>query len=136
MENEEKKVDIEEKEEEKVENDSDERDKKSIFIGNVDYSTSTEELRNLFKECGAIERVTIPTDKFTGHPKGYAYIEFIDASSVMKAESINDKNFKGRKLKVLPKRNNIPKAKPRNSRTFRRRSSLYSRPRYGRFKPY
>jgi RNA-binding proteins (RRM domain) len=52
---------------------NDERDSRSIFIGNVDYSTSTEELRNFFKECGDIERVTIPTDKFSKHPKGYAY---------------------------------------------------------------
>jgi polyadenylate-binding protein 2 len=138
MDNEEKKVELngEIEEVENVTNEADERDKRSIFIGNVDYSTSTEELRNLFKECGAIERVTIPTDKVSGHPKGYAYLEFVDVSSVTKAESVNDKNFKGRKLKVLPKRNNIPKIKPRSSRPFMRRSYSYSRPRYSRYRPY
>lgn len=124
-------------EEDKNEVDTEERDKRSIFVGNVDYSTSTEELRAVFKECGIIERVTIPTDHFTGKPKGYAYIEFVDPSSVIKAEGINEKQFKGRKLKVLPKRNNIPKFnKPRASRPPMRRSYFYSRPRYGRFKPY
>lgn len=115
---------------------SEERDKRSIFVGNVDYSTSTEELRFVFKECGAIERVTIPTDKFTGKPKGYAYIEFSDQSSVIKAEGLNEKTFKSRKLKILPKRNNIPKFnKPRSTRS-NRRSYFYSKPRNSRFRPY
>ena len=130
MESEEKPAQTEEASQE-----NDERDSRSIFVGNVDYSTSTEELRNFFKECGAIERVTIPTDKFTKHPKGYAYIEFTDASSVIKAESFNDKVFKSRKLKILPKRNNIPQfTKPRGFRA--RRSYFFTRPRSNRYRPY
>ena len=127
-----------EKEENKITAEDDERDKRSIFVGNVDYSSSTEELRCIFKECGIIERVTIPIDKLSGYPKGYAYIEFEDASSVIKAETINEKLFKGRKLKVLPKRNNIPKAnKAKNTRSFARRSFFYqASSRYSRFRPY
>lgn len=139
MENQGDKVPKEEKEqeEEKVKKDDEDRDNRSIFVGNVDYSTSTEELRKVFKECGLIERVTIPTDNFTGKPKGYAYIEFTDESSVLKAESVNEKVFKGRKLKVLPKRNNIPKFnKPRMTRSFARRSYMFSRSRFSRFRPY
>ena len=132
-----KEENITENEEVKATEESDERDRRSIFIGNVDYSTSTEELRNLFKECRAIERVTIPIDKLTTLPKGYAYIEFLDPSSVIKAEGFNEKMFKGRKLKVLPKRNNIPKFnKPRNIRPYMRRSYFYSRPRYSRYRPF
>jgi polyadenylate-binding protein 2 len=139
MENQESKLTKEDKEqeEEKLKNDEEDRDKRSIFVGNVDYSTSTEELRSVFKECGLIERVTIPTDHFTGKPKGYAYIEFTDESSVLKAESVNEKVFKGRKLKVLPKRNNIPKFnKPRMTRSYMRRSYMLSRSRFSRFRPY
>ena len=100
---------------------SEEKDKRSIFVGNVDYSASTEELREIFKECGGIERVTIPTDKYTMQPRGYAYIEFSDPTSVFKAQSLNDKAFKGRKLKVLPKRTNIPGMKKRSApQSFRR----------------
>jgi polyadenylate-binding protein 2 len=40
-------------------------------VGNVDYSTSPEELQAHFQSCGSINRVTILLDKFTGHPKGY-----------------------------------------------------------------
>jgi polyadenylate-binding protein 2 len=139
MENQEPKTTKEEKEqeEENAKNEADDRDKRSIFVGNVDYSTSTEELRAVFKECGPIERVTIPTDHFSGKPKGYAYIEFTEESSAIKAESVNEKVFKGRKLKVHPKRNNIPKFnKPRNTRSFMRRSYMLPRSRFSRFRPY
>ena len=114
---------------------SEEIDKRSIFIGNVDYSASTEELREIFKECGNIERVTIPTDKYSMQPKGYAYIEFSDPTSVFKAQSLNDKAFKGRKLKVLPKRTNIPGMKKRSAPQTFRRGYGFTR-KYKRFRTY
>jgi polyadenylate-binding protein 2 len=46
-------------------------DARSIFVGNVDYSASPEEIQAHFQSCGSINRVTILLDKFTGQPKGY-----------------------------------------------------------------
>ena len=48
----------------------------SIYVGQVDYSTTPEELLAHFESCGTVERVTIVCDKFTGKPKGFAYLEF------------------------------------------------------------
>ena len=45
-------------------------DSRSIFVGNVDYGASPEEIQSHFQSCGSINRVTILLDKFTGHPKG------------------------------------------------------------------
>jgi polyadenylate-binding protein 2 len=45
-------------------------DSRSIFVGNVDYSASPEEIQAHFQSCGSINRVTILLDKFTGQPKG------------------------------------------------------------------
>lgn len=45
-------------------------DSRSIFVGNVDYSASPEDLQAHFQSCGSINRVTILLDKFTGQPKG------------------------------------------------------------------
>ncbi|ANQ07456.1 Uncharacterized protein PCOAH_00016810 [Plasmodium coatneyi] len=81
---------------------------RSIFVGNVDYSTQPEELQSLFSECGLINRVTILVNKNTGHSKGYAYIEFADASSVRTALSLSESFFKKRQIKVCSKRRNIP----------------------------
>lgn len=45
-------------------------DSRSIFVGNVDYSASPEDIQAHFQSCGSINRVTILLDKFTGQPKG------------------------------------------------------------------
>lgn len=76
-------------------------DSRSVFVGNVDYSASPEEIQAHFGSCGAINRVTILLDKFTGHPKGYAYVEFSEPSLVNNAIVLNESVFKGRNLKVF-----------------------------------
>ncbi len=48
-------------------------DNRSIFVGNVDYAASPEEIQAHFQSCGSINRVTILLDKFTGHPKGFVH---------------------------------------------------------------
>jgi polyadenylate-binding protein 2 len=45
-------------------------DARSVFVGNVDYGASPEEIQAHFQTIGSINRVTILLDKFTGHPKG------------------------------------------------------------------
>jgi len=75
-------------------------DNRSIFVGNVDYAASPEEIQAHFGSCGAINRVTILLDKFTGNPKGYAYVEFSEPNLVSNALVLNDSEFRGRPLKV------------------------------------
>ncbi|NWQ90999.1 PABP2 protein, partial [Burhinus bistriatus] len=83
-------------------------DQRSIYVGNVDYGGTAEELESHFNSCGQINRVTILCDKFSGHPKGYAYIEFEEKSSVKAAVELDESIFRGRVIKVLPKRTNMP----------------------------
>lgn len=52
------------------EEEREEVDSRSIYVGNVDYGATPEELQQHFQSCGTINRVTILCDKFTGHPKG------------------------------------------------------------------
>ncbi|XP_062479701.1 embryonic polyadenylate-binding protein 2 [Pezoporus occidentalis] len=85
-----------------------ESDQKSIYVGNVDYGATAEELESFFLCCGKIKRVTIICDRFSGYPKGYAYIEFEEQSSMKAAMSLNRILFRGRVIKVLPKRTNLP----------------------------
>ncbi|XP_003800852.1 embryonic polyadenylate-binding protein 2 [Otolemur garnettii] len=85
-----------------------EADHRSIYVGNVDYGGTAEELEAHFNCCGEIHRVTILCDKFSGHPKGYAYIEFATKSSAQAAVELDDSVFRGRVIKVLPKRTNFP----------------------------
>ena len=85
-----------------------EADARSIYVGNVDYSATAQELEAHFHGCGSINRVTILCDKFSGHPKGFAYVEFGDKDSVQTAQALDDSLFKGRQIKVTPKRTNRP----------------------------
>ncbi|EPR58320.1 RNA recognition motif-containing protein [Toxoplasma gondii GT1] len=88
--------------------DSDEVDRRSVYVGNVDYSSTPAELQEHFKSCGTINRITIMVDKYTGHPKGYAYIEFNSEAAVQNAILLSDTVFKQRQIKVVAKRKNIP----------------------------
>ncbi|PKK17473.1 poly(A) binding protein, nuclear 1-like (cytoplasmic) [Columba livia] len=83
-------------------------DQRSVYVGNVDYGSTAEELESHFHSCGQVNRVTILCDKFSGHPKGYAYIEFEEKSSVKAAVELDESVFRGRVIKVLPKRTNMP----------------------------
>lgn len=60
-------------ESESLREDKEDIDARSIFVGNVDYGASPEEIQAHFQSCGSINRVTILLDKFTGHPKGCVF---------------------------------------------------------------
>ena len=81
--------------EEKVEVDA-----RSVYVGNVDYGATAEELEQHFHGCGSINRVTILCNKFDGQPKGFAYVEFTDKDSVDTAMALDDSLFRGRQIKV------------------------------------
>uniref|UniRef100_A0A1I7YRL7 RRM domain-containing protein n=1 Tax=Steinernema glaseri TaxID=37863 RepID=A0A1I7YRL7_9BILA len=83
-------------------------DARSVYVGNVDYYSRPEELEEHFHGCGSVERVTILYDKFTGHPKGFAYIEFTDKEGMTNALNLNESLFRGRQIKVSAKRTNKP----------------------------
>ncbi|XP_073145420.1 polyadenylate-binding protein 2-like isoform X1 [Henckelia pumila] len=82
-------------------------DSRSVFVGNVDYACSPEDVQQHFQSCGTVNRVTIRTNKF-GQPKGYAYVEFLESEAVEQAILLNESELHGRQLKVSAKRTNVP----------------------------
>ncbi|KAK9666916.1 hypothetical protein RND81_14G220500 [Saponaria officinalis] len=90
-------------------------DSRSVFVGNVDYACTPEEVQQHFQSCGTVNRVTIRTNKF-GQPKGYAYIEFLETDAVQEALRLNESVLHGRQLKVTAKRTNVPGMKPFRAR--------------------
>ncbi|KAG6378487.1 polyadenylate-binding protein 2 [Boletus reticuloceps] len=83
-------------------------DGRSVFVGNVDYGATPEEIQGHFQACGTINRVTILCDKFTGHPKGFAYVEFAESDFIDAALTMDNSLFRGRLIKVTTKRTNVP----------------------------
>ncbi|GLE01811.1 hypothetical protein PINS_up010649 [Pythium insidiosum] len=89
----------------------DDMDFKSVYIGNVNYGTTKFELREHFKDCGNMKRITIPFDPATKQQRGFAYIEFSSPSEVLRAIKLNGSTFRGRPLKVSLKHRTVPNYK-------------------------
>ena len=89
-----------------------ESDARSVYVGNVDYGCTPEELQAHFQDCGTVNRITILTDR-NGNPKGFAYVEFLEADAVTAACMMDGTELRGRMLKVQPKRTNVPGMKQR-----------------------
>jgi cold-inducible RNA-binding protein len=83
---------------------------KNLYVGNLPHSTTEDELRNLFQAHGAVERVSMVTDRETGRSRGFAFVEMTDAGEAEKAiAALNGTELGGRTLK-------INEAKPKTDR--------------------
>lgn len=95
--------------ESKTEEEKRDVDSRSIYVGNVDYGATPLELQQHFASAGEVQRVTIMVNKFTGQPKGFAYVEFKVIEGVEKAvATLDGSSFRDRELKVSAKRTNVP----------------------------
>ena len=74
---------------------------KNIFVGNLDFNVSEDELRNLFGTYGQVDRVTILTDRDTGRSRGFGFVEMTSAEDGEKAiAALNGSQLAGRTLNV------------------------------------
>ncbi|KQC09823.1 MAG: RNA-binding protein [Candidatus Cloacimonas sp. SDB] len=71
---------------------------KKIYVGNISWSATEEQLEELFGEYGKVHSVKIITDRETGRPRGFAFVEMDNADAAISA--LNNKDFLGRSLKV------------------------------------
>lgn len=72
-----------------------------LYVGNLPYSATEEELSSLFSQAGAVTSVAIIKDRETGRSKGFAFIEMSNADEAQKAISLlNGRNMGGRDLRV------------------------------------
>lgn len=74
---------------------------KSIFVGNLNVSVTEAVLRSLFEAYGAVERVAVMTDRDTGQPKGFGFVDMSDDAGAARAiAALNGKDVEGRSLTV------------------------------------
>jgi len=71
-----------------------------IYVGNLPFSATDAELRTLFLQHGAVESVSLPTDRETGRPRGFAFVEMNPADAARAIQSLNGKDLGGRPLRV------------------------------------
>jgi RNA recognition motif-containing protein len=80
-----------------------------LYVGNLAYAVTNDDLQQLFAQVGQVQSVAIITDKFSGQSKGFGFVEMASADDAAKAiQQFNETELKGRNIKVN-------EAKPRES---------------------
>ena len=84
---------------------------KKIFVGNFAYNMTEDELRSMFEPFGAIESVTLATDRDTGRARGFGFVEMPNDAEAEKAmAALNGKDVGGRTI-------NVNEARPKSERS-------------------
>lgn len=74
---------------------------KKIYVGNLPFSASEDEVRGLFADHGEVESVSLITDRETGRPRGFGFVEMSDANAADAAiKALDGQDMGGRALKV------------------------------------
>lgn len=85
---------------------------KKIFVGNLSFGATEDSVRTMFEAYGAVDRVSIVTDRDTGQPRGFGFVEMAANSEADRAISeLNGRELDGRAL-------NINEARPKEDRGF------------------
>lgn len=71
-----------------------------IFVGNLNFRTTEQELGDIFATYGAVDSVKIITDKFTGQSRGFAFVEMSDAAAEKAIGELNGSDVGGRNIVV------------------------------------
>jgi cold-inducible RNA-binding protein len=73
----------------------------NIYVGNLSFTVTEDDLRAAFQAFGAVEKAAVITDKLSGQPRGFGFVEMPNKDEAVKAISeLNGKDLKGRSLKV------------------------------------
>ena len=74
---------------------------KNIYVGNLSFDATEDQVRSMFEAYGPVDRVSIITDRDTGQPRGFAFVEMSDDESARKAmEALDGSALGGRNLTV------------------------------------
>lgn len=71
-----------------------------MYVGNMPFSMDEGQLKSLFEAFGEVESVNIITDRDTGRPRGFGFVEMQDADAKSAMADLDDKEIEGRRLKV------------------------------------
>src|SRR6185437_15084732 len=72
----------------------------NIYVGNLPFTASEADVRTLFAQHGTVESVSLPTDRETGRPRGFGFVEMSQADAARAIQNLNGHNMGGRPLRV------------------------------------
>jgi len=82
---------------------------KSIYVGNLPFSATEDELRNLFGQFGTVHSVKLVSDRETGRPRGFGFVEMDDDSAATAIQQLNGKDMGGRSLRINEAQERAPR---------------------------
>jgi len=86
-----------------------------LYVGNLPFTATEEAVRNLFAPHGVVEKLSLITDRDTGRPRGFGFVEMSSADASRAMQALNGKDFDGRSLKINEAQDK-PRAGAGNSR--------------------
>ncbi len=89
----------------------------AIYVGNLSFEATKEDITEVFSQYGEISRVSLPTSPDTGRPRGFAFVEMVDAAKEDAAiQALDGAEWMGRDLKVNKAKPRTQSSGPRDSR--------------------
>jgi RNA recognition motif-containing protein len=89
----------------------------NIFVGNLAYSATDHDLRQLFEQYGVVDKVNLITDRDTGRPRGFGFVEMPDSQAAKAAiQGLQGKELGGRAITVNEAKPREPRREPRQAR--------------------
>jgi RNA recognition motif-containing protein len=89
----------------------------NIFVGNLAFSATDHDLRQLFEQYGAVDKINIITDRYTGQSRGFGFVEMPDSTAAKAAiQGLQGKELAGRTLNVNEAKPREPRREPSRSR--------------------
>lgn len=89
---------------------------KSIYVGNLPFSASEDEIRSLFEQYGTVQSVKLIIDKETGRPRGFGFVEMEDDVAANAIAGLNGKDLGGRSLRINEAQERERTARPPRNR--------------------
>jgi RNA recognition motif-containing protein len=71
-----------------------------LFVGNIPYNATDDQLKKMFEEVGKVESAQIVMDRMSGRSRGFGFVEMADADAKKAVEALNGKELEGRALVV------------------------------------
>jgi len=71
-----------------------------IYVGNLPFTATEDEVRNLFSQHGTVESVALPTDRETGRPRGFGFVQMSSGDAAKAIGAVNGQQLGGRALRV------------------------------------
>ena len=84
---------------------------KKIYVGNLPFQATEDEIRNLFSPFGEVTSVNVIKDRETGRPRGFGFVEMENADAAI--QELNGKDFNGRALRINEAKDRGPSNGPR-----------------------